>query len=90
MKNITQLKGLGPKSQALLAQIGVHTAEQLLERDPYQLYAELKQRQANTSLNMLYALIGAQENLHWLEIKKHRRTEILLRLDDMRQVPRIS
>jgi DNA transformation protein len=36
----------------------------------------------------LYALIGAIDDLHWLDIKRDRRTEILVRLDDMGLAPK--
>jgi DNA transformation protein len=35
----------------------------------------------------LYALIGAIEGRHWQEVKRERRTEILLRLDEMGLAP---
>jgi DNA transformation protein and related proteins len=82
------LRGLGPKSLAALAAIGVHSAPELRRRDPFEVYAALKARDPATSLNFLYALIGAVENVHWLEIKRTRRSAILLRLDEMGLAPR--
>jgi DNA transformation protein len=32
---------------------------------------------------MLYAIMGEQENRHWQEIKRERRLEILLRLEEL-------
>ncbi|WP_348944258.1 TfoX/Sxy family DNA transformation protein [Chitinibacter sp. FCG-7] len=84
---ITNLKGLGPKSQQMLAQIGIENAAQLLAADPFELYAQLRRQQAGVSLNLLYAMIGAQENCAWQQIKRDRKTEILLRLDEMGCAP---
>jgi DNA transformation protein len=80
---LEKLAGLGPKSSAMLRQIGIHTAADLLAADPYHLYQQLKQTLPSTSLNMLYAIMGAQENRHWQEIKRERRLEILLRLEEL-------
>jgi len=85
---IDQLKGLGPKSQQMLKQVGITDAQQFLAGEPFELYRLLKQQIPGVSLNMLYAILGAQENVPWQEIKKNRRTEILLRLDDMRLAPK--
>jgi hypothetical protein len=50
-------------------------------------YAELTAKVPGTSLNLLYAPIGAMEGVHWQEIKRTRRTAILLRLDEMGIAP---
>jgi len=81
--NIADLQGLGPKSAAQLAQIGISTIEDIMKTDAYEIYARLKKHVPNTSLNMLYAIMGAQENIHWLSIAKNRKMEILMRLDDI-------
>lgn len=67
--------------------IGIDSIEELRARDPFDVYAELKAKIPGTSLNFLYALIGAVEDIHWQEIKKSRRTAILLRLEDMGMAP---
>lgn len=87
MSDIADLRGLGPQSRAMLHSIGVTSVEQFMAADVFVLYARLKsnRQSANqvTSLNLLYAMIGAQENRHWQEIKRERRLEILLRLEEM-------
>lgn len=85
---VVSLKGLGPKSSAALRSIGVETIEQLRSRDPFEVYAELKAKIPETSLNFLYALIGAVEDIHWQEVKRFRRTTILLRLEEMGIAPK--
>jgi DNA transformation protein len=88
MSDLHQLKGLGPKSQAMLLQVGILSVEQFMATDPFAIYAQLHVTIPNLSLNMLYAMIGAQEDVHWQLIKAERKTEILLRLDDMGLAPR--
>ena len=82
------LLNLGPKSRAWLAELGIHTGAQLRQRDAFQVYAQLKQRVPGVSVNLLYALLGAQDDCHWLAVQRERRTEVLMRLDDMGLAPR--
>jgi len=84
---VAELMGLGPKSAEALRQVGIGSVAQLKASDPFEVYARLKARVPGTSLNFLYALIGAIENRHWQDVKRQRRTEILLRLQDMGLAP---
>ncbi|WP_220800680.1 TfoX/Sxy family DNA transformation protein [Mitsuaria sp. WAJ17] len=84
----SRMRGLGPRSLEQLAALGISSAEELRAQDAFALYARLKARWPGASLNLLYALIGAQEDLDWREVARERRTDILLRLDDMGLAPR--
>ena len=86
---LSDLPGLGPKTQLMLAQIGIDTVPQFMATDPFDLYARLKSSVPGISLNALYAMMGAQENRHWQDIKNERRLEILLRLDQMGLAPTV-
>lgn len=86
--SIDKLKGLGPKSQQMLATIGIMDDGSFLASDPFELYRRLKEAGTSASLNLLYGMIGAQENCHWQEVKATQRTTILLRLDDMGLAPK--
>jgi DNA transformation protein and related proteins len=85
---LTPLPGLGPARAALLARAGVQDAAMLRARDAFALYAELKTLDPRTTLNLLYALIGAQEGLDWRTIARERRTAIANELDARRRTPR--
>ena len=92
MHRIRDLEGLGPKSEALLAKIGVSIVTEFMQRDPFEMYRQLKELsgvsgEGNVSLNMLYALIGAQSGVKWQEVCRDRKIEILMRLDDMGLAP---
>jgi DNA transformation protein and related proteins len=82
------IKRLGPKSSAVLARLGIHTVEQLRAMDPFEVYARLRVEAPGTSLNFLYGLIAAIDDIDWREVQRTRRTEILLRLDDMGIAPK--
>jgi DNA transformation protein len=86
--SIQKLRGLGPKSQAMLQSIGIKTDQAFLAADVFELYSQLKQQGVPVSLNLLYAMIGAQENKHWQEIKRDQKMDILIRLDDLGIAPK--
>ncbi len=86
--SIANLAGLGPKSAQMLATIGVTTAADFLAADPFELYRDMKQAGVPVSLNLLYAMIGAQENIPWQQVKQEQKTTILMRLDDMGLAPK--
>lgn len=83
---VADLPGLGPASATLLARLGVRDLATLRARDAFELFAQLKSAAPNTSLNMLYALIGAQEGVDWRVIARERRSELLTELDTRRHL----
>ena len=80
---LSQLRGLGPASVAMLAAAGITSAAQLQEADLFTLYAKIKRQFPKTSCNLLYAMIGAVDDQDWREVARERRTQVLLRLEDM-------
>jgi DNA transformation protein len=86
-KRLRDLNGFGPKSEEIFAKIDIHTVEDFMAVDPYELYAQLKPMKG-IGLNSIYAIIGARENLSWLEVANTRKMEILMRLDDMGLAPK--
>jgi DNA transformation protein len=88
VQRLRDLKNLGEKTEARLAQVGIFTPDQLLQSDPFEVYARLKKHVPGTSLVALYALIGAIDDQHWLDVKRERYTEILIHLDDRGIAPK--
>jgi len=86
-KRLRDLNGFGPKSEEIFAKVDIHTVEAFMAIDPYELYAQLKPMKG-IGLNSIYAIIGARENLSWLEVANTRKMEILMRLDDMGLAPK--
>ena len=84
---IRDLAGLGPRSEEMLAAIGIKTVNEFMATDPFEMYGKLKST-AGMGLNGLYAIIGAQVNRPWLEVAQTRKTEILMRLDDLGMAPK--
>jgi DNA transformation protein len=84
---LKDLNGFGPRSEEILALVGVTSVEKFMNIDPYDLYALIKPMKG-MGLNSIYSIIGARENTSWIEIKNTRKTEILLRLDDLGLAPK--
>jgi len=87
-QRLRDLKGFGPKSEDILAKVDIHSVDAFMKIDPYELYAKLKAKVKGTGLNSIYAIIGAREDLHWQEVSRTRKEEILMRLDDMGLAPK--
>jgi DNA transformation protein and related proteins len=81
---LSELRGLGPASVQMLTSVGITSAAQLRKADLFKLYARIKQTHPRASINLVYAMIGAVQDMDWHTVAKDRRTEGLLRLDDMK------
>jgi DNA transformation protein len=86
-QRLRDLNGFGPRSEEILAELGILTVEDFFKIDPYDLYAKLKPIKG-MGLNSIYAIIGARENLSWIEVARTRKTEILMHLDDLGLAPK--
>ena len=86
-KRLRDLNGFGPRSEEILAEVEIYSVEEFMAIDPYDLYAKIKPMKG-MGLNSIYAIIGARENLSWLEVANTRKIEILMRLDDLGLAPK--
>ena len=86
-KRLRELNGFGPRSEEILAEVGILTVEDFFNIEPYQLYALIKPMKG-MGLNSIYSIIGARENKSWIDIKNTRKTEILITLDDLGLAPK--
>jgi len=89
---VRDLRNLGAKSELMLRQIGVYSADQLRRRGAVRTFFELKRAGVTSSLNMLWALAGAlepwPEGRHWREVARgDARLSLLLALEDYEQGP---
>lgn len=73
----SSLRNLGPRSDEMLAAIGIRSAGQLRRAGAVPTWLRLKRAQPGVSLNALYALAGAIDDVHWLTIKRERRLALL-------------
>lgn len=82
MGELSRLKGLGPKSEKSLNEVGIHTREDLERIGPVRAFIMLREAASTPpSLNFLYAMAGALEDRPWTEIAKSERGRLLLELE---------
>lgn len=82
MTELNKLKGLGLKSEKYFNQIGIYTESELRDYGPVRAFIKLKRESSIApSLNFLYAMVGALENKHWIEISRTEKGRLLLELD---------
>jgi DNA transformation protein len=80
-KRLSDLRNLGPKSEALLPAIGIHTPEDLAARGAVDAFIALKQSGVPISLNALWAMEGALTGRDWREVIRTDKLRLLLELE---------
>jgi DNA transformation protein len=87
MGELSKLKGLGPKSEKCLNEVGIHTREELQKIGAVRAFIKLKKEcSTKPSLNFLYAMVGALENRHWANIAKSEKGRLLFELEGYREL----
>jgi hypothetical protein len=89
---IRDLRNLGAKSEEMLAQLGILSADALRREGAVKVYVRLKKAGIVNTLNMLWALSGAldpwPEGTHWREIARgEQRLSLLLAVEDLEGQP---
>lgn len=78
---LSGLPNLGPKSQAMLAAVGITSLAQLQALGAVAAFSKVRRNGANASLNLLWALEGAVTGLPWQQVAREHRTSLLLALE---------
>lgn len=90
MGEIADLKGLGPRSEKILLEVGIGTKDELVETGALRAFLKVKKMsKVNPSMNLLYALVGAIEDKHWVDIAREERGRLLLELDGYEDLARM-
>jgi len=78
---VATMRNLGPVSSRWLAAAGIRTRADLQRLGPVLAYRLVKQRQPRASLNLLWALAGAIDDVDWRALSKARRKQLQDQLD---------
>jgi len=90
MEKLSELKGLGPKSERCLNEIGIYSKEDLEKKGAVRAFLALKEKSCiDPSLNFLYAMVGALENKHWTEIAKTEKGRLLMEIEGYQELEKI-
>ena len=75
------LKNIGPVSLGWLREAGIRSRADLIRLGAVQAYLRIKTHQSRASLNLLWALAGAERGLRWNRLPDDARERLLLELD---------
>lgn len=84
--DLSAMRNLGPKSQAVLAKAGIKTVAQLRKLGAVQAYARVKAKDPRASLNLLWALEGALSGRDWKSVAETDRASLLMALEDVQRL----
>jgi hypothetical protein len=77
-----ELRNLGPKSVEMLRAAGIGSVAQLRTLGAVAAYVRVKRRSPRASLNLLYALVGALDGQDWVDVRRTRKLELLIAVED--------
>ncbi len=88
MESLNRLKGLGPKSEKCLNEIGIFTKSDLEKIGPVKAFIKLRNECSTMkpSLNFLYAMVGALEDVNWTSVAKKEKYRLLMELDGYKEL----
>ncbi len=78
---LAKLTNLGPKSAAMLSDVGIATVDQLKAVGSVHAYLAVRRRYGEASLNLLWALEGALTGRHWQVVAREDRLHLLTLLE---------
>jgi DNA transformation protein len=75
------LKNVGPVSSRWLAAVGIRKRADLIRMGPVEAFLRVKAAGHKPTLNLLWALAGAERGLQWTRLSAEDRQQLLLELD---------
>lgn len=82
---IAELRGLGPRSQAMLARAGIETVRQLRELGSIEAFVRARRAGSGVSLNLLWGIEAALSGEDWRVVARAHRASLLLALEEREQ-----
>ncbi len=73
-----KLLNIGPKSYAWLKQVGIRTPEDLKRLGAMEAFMKVKKAGFRPSLNLLYALAGAEQERHWNTLSAEEKNALVV------------
>ena len=75
------MRNIGPVSSEWLADVGIHSLEQLRDIGAVAAFSAVCDRRGSTSLNLLWALEGAIRDCDWRALSPSQKDELRRDLD---------
>jgi DNA transformation protein and related proteins len=76
-----KLLNIGPKSAAWLRQVGVRTFDDLKQHGAVGVFLKVKRAGFRPSLNLLYALAGAELGCHWTALTAEQKNALIVEVN---------
>ncbi len=73
---LTELRNIGPILAGRLAQVGIHTYDDLADLGSLETFARIRKIDHNGCCNMLYAIEGAIQKIRWHHLSKEDKTRL--------------
>jgi len=80
-QRLSELCNLGPRSEEMLAAIGIRTPNDLARRGSLDAFIALKQAGVSVSLNLLWAMEGALSDRDWRKVVLDDKLRLLTELE---------
>lgn len=80
---MTEALRIGPKSRAILAEIGVTTLDELVDLGVVEAYRRAKLAYPSVTLNFLWGLEAAAVGIDWRDIDESRKRELRRAVRDL-------
>ena len=80
--------GLGPKSLAMLAAVGIHGRADLEKLGSVRAWLRVKAAGQSASLNLLWGMEGALTGQDWRVVAREERSRLLIELDAAQEAAR--
>ena len=81
-----KIRNVGPRSAAWLRQVGVRNIDDLREMGAIEVFARVVKAGFKPSLNLLYAMAGAEDDCHWTALSDERKAVLIQAAEDIQGV----
>lgn len=78
-----KIRNVGPRSAAWLRQVGIRNIDDLREMGCIEVYARVVKAGFKPSLNLLYAMAGAEDDCHWTALSDERKAVLVQVSEDI-------
>ena len=78
---IEDLRNLGPRSAEWLRAVGIETAGDVAELGPVEAFCRVRDAHPQTSITLLWALVGAADDVDWRDLDDETKTAALAAVD---------
>ena len=80
--SLRKLPNLGPRSEQMLQDAGIDSFDDLKALGPVISFLAVKQTGANPSLNLMWAIFGALNEIPWTDVSEEQKSALIAELNE--------